>query len=613
MSIDKLQKELLTRRSLLLGAGKVGLLSLLLGRLFYLQIIDGKKYKTLADENRISTRPLLSERGMIVDRFGKPLAMSHESYRLFFMPDQMHYFKESYHLIKELIKIDKSYEELSKKLKVNQSFPLILAEDLSWEDVIKIETKIADLPGVLIDKYKKRQYVDGPALCSVLGYIGPMSQEEQEKNNFCSPDQRIGKSGIEKQYDALLQGEFGYKTVEVNARGRVVRELETSLPQKGQLITLTLDYELQEFTYKRLGSNPAASITLNAQNGEVLALVSTPGYDSHLFLNGIKTDDWKNLSTDSYSPLINRVIAGHYAPGSIFKIIVALAGLEKGVVTPTERIFCGGHVECGNHKLHCYTSHGALNLVDALQRSCDVYFYTIAERIGIKAIASMAQKLGLGDVTGIDIPGEKAGLVPDPAWKRRRYKQPWHKSETMMMGIGQSYLLVTPLQLAVMMARIVSGGYKIQPKLHQDRVEEGVIKPKITQPFESINISENARKIVLDALNKVTNMEGGTGYRSRIAQKGFEMAGKSSTTQVKRISLEDRLKGLHKSKDRPWQDMEHALFVGYAPVHDPQFVTFAIVEHGGGGGTVAAPIVRDILLKAQELAKIKADQGSGNV
>ena len=612
MSIDKLQKELLTRRSLLLGAGKIGLLSMLLGRLFYLQIIDGKKYKTLADENRISTRPLLPERGMIVDRFGKPLAMSHESYRLLFMPDQMTYFKESYQILKEIIKIDKSYEELYKKLRLKQNFPLLLVEDLSWEDVIKIETKIADLPGVLIDKYKKRQYVNGPALCSILGYIGPMSQEEQDKNNFCSPEQRIGKSGIEKQYDALLQGEFGYKTVEVNARGRVVRELETSLPKKGQLMTLTLDYDLQEFTYQRLGDMPAASVTLNAKNGEILALASSPGYDSHLFLNGIRTDDWKNLSTDMYSPLINRVIAGNYAPGSIFKIVVTLAGLEKNVVSPTERISCGGHVECGNHKLHCYTSHGSLNLVDALQRSCDVYFYTIADRIGVKSIVDMAKKLGLGNVTGIDIPGEKAGLVPDASWKRKKYKQPWHKSETMMMGIGQSYLLATPLQLALMMTRIISGKC-INPKLHQDSVEEGIIKPKAYQVFEPLNISEKSRKIVLDALNRVTNIEGGTGYRSRITQKGFEMAGKSSTTQVKRISLEDRKKGLHKSKDRPWQDREHAMFVGYAPVHDPQFVTFTLIEHGGGGGSVAAPVVRDILLKAQELVKLKTDQGQGNV
>jgi penicillin-binding protein 2 len=609
MSIDKLQKELLTRRSLLLGAGKIGLLSVLLGRLFYLQIVQGKKYKTLADENRISTRPLLAERGMIVDRFGKPLAMSQETYRLLFMPEQFSYLRESCAELKKILPIDKSIEQLMQEFKARQNFPLVLCEELSWENVINVETRIADLPGVLIDKYKKRQYVNGPVLSSILGYVGPVSDKEQDKIKYCSPEQRIGKMGVEKQYDSLLQGEFGFRTVEVNARGRIVRELEVTPPKKGELITLTLDYDLQEYTYQRLGEMPAASVTLNAKNGDILALVSSPGYDPHLFLNGIRTQDWKNLSTHTYAPLINRVLQGSYAPGSIFKIVVALAAFERGLVKPQERISCCGHIDVGQHKFHCYAKfgHGGLNLSDALQKSCDVYFYTLADRIGVNAIIDMATRLGFGQMTGIDMPGEKPGFLPNPQWKKKRFKQSWHKGDTMMMGIGQSYLLATPLQLAVMMARIANGGYKIQPRLHQDQVEGGIIKPKDHASIEPLNISANSIRFVLDALNRVTNVEGGTGFRSRITQKGFEMAGKSSTTQVKSIKLEDRLKGLHKNENRLWHERDHAMFVGFAPVHDPQFVTVCIVEHGGWGSQTAAPIVRDILLKTQELAQNRAE------
>lgn len=599
MSNDKNKREYFTRRALLLGAGKFGFMSVLLGRLFYLQIIDSTKYKSMSEDNCISNRYLLPERGEIVDRIGRPLAASRENYRLLFMPEQIKDFRDSFAELSKVIDLsDHDPDELYLELKRNPQLPVTLYEDLTWKNIIKVETYCAELPGIVIEKYKKRYYTDGPILSSIMGYIGPMNTQEKENyEGVCLPEIRLGKCGIEKQYEDKLKGNFGERTVEVNSRGRVVRELNLVKPESGQLLNLALDYELQDFTYKRLNEMPGASVTLDVKTGGVLSLVSSPGYDPHLFLNGINTENWRGLNEHPYTPMINRVIQGCYPPGSIFKIAVALAGLEKGVIKSTDQVFCGGSHAVGNTRLHCHIKggHGSLDVKDALAKSCDIYFYVMAERMGIEAIAAMAKKLGLGSPTGLDMPGERSGLVPTPAWKRERYKQPWHKAETMMVGIGQSYMMATPLQLAVMMARVVSGGRKIVPHLYQDPDRS------LLRVGGSLDISPESLAIVMDALNRVTNVPGGTGYKYRIQEHGFEMAGKSSTSQVKRITKEERMRGVIRNENREWKDRDHALFCGFAPVHDPRFVTATIVEHGGFGSKAAAPVVRDILMKAQKL------------
>lgn len=590
----------------MLAGGKSVLLAALIGRMYYLQVVESDRYKTLADENRINLRLLAPRRGRIVDRFGVPIADNKQNYRALLISENTRDIEYTLGVLGRIIEISPAERRrVIRDVKRNRSFvPVTIRENLDWEDVSRIEVNAPDLPGIFIDVGQSRSYSYGADTAHVLGYVAAVSPKELTGDPLLElPGFRIGKAGVEKIHDTALRGSGGSSQVEVNAFGRVIRELSRTEGQPGAEVMLTLDLGLQQFISKRLDGESASVVVLDVREGDVLAMVSTPGYDPNAFNRGLKPEEWKNLVSNPMSPLINKSIAGRYSPGSTFKMVVLLAALERGVIAPENEIFCRGYTELGDSKFHCWKKHGH-GLVDAkvaITQSCDVYFYEIAKRTGIDRIAAMANRLGLGVKSGIDLPGEQRGLMPTKKWKRGALDAPWHQGETLHAGIGQGYVLTTPLQLAVMTAQLANGGVAITPKLTKlvnskavaDALDSSVDK-------KSLGIPRAHLKLVQEAMSDVVNNPVlGTARKSRIKEPGMEMAGKTGTVQVRRISKAERDTGVVKNKDLPWKQRDHALFVGFAPVDDPRYAVAVVVEHGGGGSSVAAPIAHDVLLEAQ--------------
>ncbi|MEK9724876.1 MAG: penicillin-binding protein 2, partial [Rhodospirillaceae bacterium] len=470
MNRDAERHKQFNRRSFMLLGGQAALFSALVGRMYYLQVVESERYKTLADENRINMRLLPPPRGRIIDRFGVPVASNQQNYRVLLIPEDTRDLKATLDSLGEIIAIGPSERRrILRDVKRNRSFvPVTLRENLDWEQVARIEVNAPDLPGVMIDVGQSRSYPFGEDLAHVLGYVAAVSPRDQTGDPLLElPGFRIGKAGVERVHDLALRGSGGSSQVEVNAYGRVIRELERKEGQPGAEIRLTIDTELQRFARERVGEESAAVVVLDIHNGDALAMVSSPSYDPNSFNRGLTSTEWQELVSNPRGPLNNKTIAGRYPPGSTFKMCVLLAALEKGVIAPNNHVFCSGYTELGDARFHCWKKHGH-GLVDANQaivESCDVYFYELAKRTGIERIAAMARRLGLGSKLDVDLPGEQAGLVPTPKWKRGALDAPWHQGETLIAGIGQGYLLVTPLQMAVMTARMANGGMAVTPRI----------------------------------------------------------------------------------------------------------------------------------------------------
>ena len=611
MQRDGDRQKLFTRRTALLAGGKLVLLSTLVGRMYYLQVLESERYATLADENRINIRLLSPPRGRIVDRFGVPVAVNQQNHRVVLVPKDAEPIKATLDALGAIINIGEAERRrILREAGRRRSFiPITVRENLSWEEVARIEVNTPDLPGVMIDVGRSRHYPHGESIASVLGYVAAVSEEEIDGDPLLQlPGFRIGKTGIEKVYDRALRGTGGSSQVEVNAVGRVIKEIERQEGQPGTEVTLTLDMELQELASRRLAGESAAAVVLDVHTGDVLAMVSTPGFDPNAFNRGLGAEQWKALISNPRAPLVNKAVAGQYAPGSTSKMVVALAALEKGVITPASRIFCSGSLKVGKAEFHCWKrgGHGDVDLTKGITQSCDVYFYEIARRTGIDRIAAMARKFGLGQVLGVDVPGEVAGLVPTREWKQATIGGTWHLGETLIAGIGQGPILVTPLQLAVMTARIVNGGFAVEPHVTRDIVDRKGALPRDRGGFESLGVSPRHLDLVRRGTDGVVNDPLGTARRAHIAEPGFEMGGKTGTVQVRRITKAEREKGVRKNEDLPWKERDHAVFVGYAPVHAPRYAAAVVVEHGGGGSKVAAPIAHDLLLATQRRHPVQA-------
>lgn len=607
MHRDSDRQKLFNRRAFMLGGGKAALLSLLAGRLYYLQVMEADRYATLADENRINMRLLPPPRGRIVDRYGMPIAINQQNYRALLVSEQTPDVRESLRALRAIIPIsDHEMNRVLREVRRRRSFvPVTVRENLSWEDVARIEVNTPDLPGITIDVGQSRFYPHGEHAAHVLGYVSAVSERDMTGDPLLElPGFRIGKSGVEKVYDRSLRGSGGTSQVEVNAFGRVIRELERQEGDPGAEVNLTIDMELQRAIGERLGDESASVVVVDVHSGDVLAMISSPSFDPNAFNRGLTNTEWRELSTNPKAPLTNKAIAGQYAPGSTFKMIVALAALEKGVVTPESKIGCSGFVELGDAKFHCWKrgGHGSVNLAYAIAQSCDVYFYEIARRTGIERIADMARRFGMGDQLGLELAGEATGLVPGKDWKAAVVGNPWQIGETMLAGIGQGYLLATPLQLAVMTARLVNGGRAVSP--HVIKAVESTASDDDalvnTAEADPIAVSPINLQAMVDAMTVVVNEPIGTAFRARIRVKGQEMGGKTGTVQVRRITRAEREEGVRKNKDLPWRERDHALFVGFAPVAAPRYAVSVVVEHGGGGSSTAAPIGRDVLAKVQE-------------
>ena len=608
MARETQRQKLLTRRAAFLAGGQ-GLLGVALAaRLYQLQILEKDRYTVLADENRINLRLLVPPRGRIIDRFGVAMADNRQNYHAVIVPEQAGDLNATLAALGTLIEIGEAdRRRVQRDARRRHSFvPLIVRSNLSWEEMARVEVAIPELPGVSIEQGWLRFYPLGASAAHLLGYVAAVSEKELTGDPLLElPDFRIGKSGVEKSQDLKLRGTAGTSQVEVNAYGRVVREIARVAGQPGQDVVLGIDAAMQDFVVKRCSTETSCSaVLLDAITGDVLALVSSPSYDPMLFSTGLSPALWQELSTDPRTPLVDKVTGGLYPPGSTFKPVVALAALEAGTITADTVISCPGYLELGDATFHCWRSsgHGAVRLHDAIKKSCDVFFYEASRRTGIDRIGAMAHRFGFGRPLGLDIPGERSGLIPSRDWKVATTGVSWQQGETLIAGIGQGSVLATPLQVATMAARLVTGR-AVVPHL----VRSGGLLPPGGDPrppyFPSLGLTPRSLNIVLDGMNAVVNDPQGTAYAARITDAALAMGGKSGTSQVRRISQHEREHGVRKGDEVPWKERDHALFVGFAPVSGPRYVCAVVVEHGGveggGGSAVAAPLVRDILLEAQ--------------
>jgi penicillin-binding protein 2 len=592
-------KLLFTRRAFLIAGAQATCGALILGRLGYLGIFRSPHYRTLADGNRVKLHILLPRRGIIYDRYGQELAGNISSYRLIIIPAQIENLSASLFQISQLLNLElKDFKNILKDIKKHPKFtPYILKQHLSWEEVCKLEVNFPELPGVGIEAGYQRFYLDPQPFAHLIGYVQTPSDKDEVDQRFAPlQDYRIGKVGIEKSFQSTLQGIAGYKEVEVNAKRQIVRERKKYESQNGQQLDLSLSAPLQKFVYERLQQVDSASVVImDILTGEILSLVSSPSYDTNLFVNGISQKNWNALQKSPYRALTNKSIHGLYEPGSTFKMAVLLAGLESKRLDPNFQTFCHGYIEVANHRFHCVCrgGHGLVDLKRALQVSCDVYFYEIAQKIGVEILAKMARDLGFGAKTGIEMPAERSGLVPSKRWKLEKHNQRWHIGDTILLSIGQGPVLATPLQLAQMMGRLLTGKY-IVPTIKK------WISP-VPPKFSVYDFSSNSLALIKAGIDSVINDVSGTAYHARIDIPGWEMGGKTGTAQVRRITKLERETRILRNEEVAWKERDHALFVGYAPVHCPRYVTAVVVEHGGWGSVVAAPIGRDVLLKTQEL------------
>jgi penicillin-binding protein 2 len=614
MPDERHRAKVLSRRAALLAGGEALLFGVLAARLYDLQVVEAKQYATLSDANRISIRWLIPPRGRIVDRFGVAIATNQPAYRATIIAEQTSDIPATLDALAALVSITEA--DRSRTLRdVRRKHPFIpvtILENLSWKEMAQIEVHVPELPGVSVEQVFRRAYPLGAATSHVTGFVAPVSETELAANDnpvLEIPDYRIGKSGIEKAYDRELRGAPGRAEVEVNAFGRVVRELSREDGVPGRDIALSLDLALQDLAARRcFEEKSAAAVVLDAWTGEVLALASSPGYDPNVFATGPTPAMWQELTTDPLRPLNDKAIAGSYAPGSTFKPIAALAALAAGTITPETHFFCPGYFTLGDAIFHCWkrSGHGSLAVREAIKHSCDVFFYNVAHLLGVDALAAMAKRFGLGTMLGIDIPGERPGLVPTKAWKLATTGIPWQQGETISAGIGQSYTTATPLQLAIQAARLVTGR-AVVPRLRREglmtKTDPAIGGGSTSPDFAPLGLSQRDLSLVLDGMNAVVNEPGGTAYGARIAVPGMEMGGKSGTSQVHHISEAEREHGVRKARDIPWGLRDHALFIAFAPVGAPRYVSTVVVEHGGksggGGSAVAAPICRDLLIEAQ--------------
>jgi penicillin-binding protein 2 len=590
----------ITRRGLMLLGLQVGAVGALGWRMRDLQILQNERFRLLAEENRVNIRLIPPARGVIFDRQGRVLAGNRQNYRVSMVREQAKDVRAVLARLATIIPLPADVQERAlKEMAARSAFvPVVVAEHLTWDDVIRVSANAPVLPGVIPEVGLSRHYPDGYSTSHVVGYVGPVSEADLAKLEdpdplLQIPRFQIGKTGVETRMEAELRGEAGNLRIEVSAAGRVMRELGRVEGTAGKDVQLTIDLGLQDFAMRRMGEESASCAVIDVTNGDIVALASAPGFDPNSFVFGIKSAEWSALLNDDHRPLSNKTITGTYPPGSTFKICMALAALEAGVVSPGDGVGCAGYTVLGNRRFHCWKrgGHGRVALRESLAQSCDCYYYEMGRRLGPDRISAMARKLGLGIRHELPMPAVSEGNMPDAEWKKINRGESWTTGDSFNYGIGQGFTLASPLQLAVMTARVASGR-ALTPRLI--RSIGGVPEPEPVH--EPLDIDPRHLNAVRDGMFAVSN--GGTAYRSRIAEPTMQMAGKTGTSQVRIITAAERAAGVTKNEQLPWNRRDHALFVCYAPYDKPRYAVAQIVEHGGGGSAVAAPIARDILLYA---------------
>ncbi|MCA1748124.1 MAG: penicillin-binding protein 2 [Sphingomonadales bacterium] len=584
MSIsENMRKMMFTRRSMLLNGAQLGIAGLLAARMGWIAIAENEQWQLLAESNRVQLSLIPPRRGWIVDRSGQPLAMNRSDFRVDLIPDQL---REPDRVIAALTDLlDLSEEEVTRireDLDAASGYqPVQVAAGLEWEQFAAVNVRLPELPGVSPLQGFARYYPTGAAVGHLAGYVGTPNREEylaSGKNPlFLFPGFQVGKDGLEKTLEPALRGEPGARRAEVTARGDLVRELETREDHPGETVRLTIDAGLQEFAARRLGDESGACVVLDCRTGDVLAMPSMPSFDPNSFSDGISHAEWNMLSADERVPLRNKSLLGMYPPGSTFKPMTGLAALANGV-DPAETVFCPGGYRLGNRFFRCLGRHGTMNLHTAIARSCNTYFYTMARRVGIDAIAEVSRAMGLGEEYPLPVPNQNYGTVPDSRWVVRRHNREWTDADTLNTAIGQGYLLTTPLQLAVMSARIASGR-TVLPRL----VREAVPPPPVP------GIDPAHIELIRAGMDEVVN-GAGTAPRARLPLDDIRLGGKTGTAQVVNLSSGRGGMGV------PWKYRDHGLFVCFAPVEQPRYACAVVVEHGMSGGRAASPVASDSLL-----------------
>ena len=593
----------LSRRGLIIGGLQTAFIAGLAVRMRKLQVEDASEYRLLADENRINIRLIAPARGEIYDRNGKVIARNEQSFRITIVKEDAGDIEQTLYSLSNLIKISQNdAKRVIEEIERSAPFlPVTVRDQLSFEEIARIATNSPILPGVSVEQGLSRVYPLIESYAHVVGYVGPVSDNDLKDGNESNPLLKIprfqvGKVGIERQFEDVLRGSAGVMKVEVNALGRVMRNLDRKEGKPGNNIQLTVDTELQAYIQARLGSESASAVVMNCKNGEILAIASSPSYDPNKFVKGISYSDFNELRDNEFRPLASKTVQDAYPPGSTFKIVTALAALEANIISPKDNFSCDGKMEISNRFFHCWKKggHGEMDLAKSLIESCDVYFYELALKVGIERINEMATQLGLGIQHDVPMSAITKGLVPSREWKLKNREQEWLVGDTVNASIGQGYVLSSPLQLAVMAARLASGR-NVKPMLTKSINGQNVHDDK---EFEDLKVDKANLNIIRKALFKASNDRRGTAYGSRIINNKYRMAGKTGTSQVRNITDAERENGVTKNEDLPWKRRDHALFINFAPYDDPEIAVSVVVEHGGAGSKSAAPIARDITLQA---------------
>ena len=586
---DKKQYSALNRRTFILYLLKLSLFSVVGWRLYNIQIKESDKYKTLSKNNQIDIEIIYPLRGKIFDINNNLLVSNKKVFDIYIIPENTKNLNKTLNQISEILKIDFSKKrkiiELSKKV---QKFEKIkIFENINWQDLEKIENNKLNIDGIFIAQDYMRVYQYGNIFSHLLGYINKPNSEEISLPFIADmPDLDIGKEGLEKNFNRILVGKSGQREIEVNSFGRIIREISRVDSNKGKDLQITLDFRLQQYSMNLLNAHRAGSVVvMNIENGDIKTIASTPFYDPNKIIQKPNKDYWDSLLSNNLSPLTFRSVQGLYAPGSTFKMIVAIAGLYYGVINNDTEHFCNGKIALGDRLYHCWKNngHGLMNVQNAIKESCDVFFYEISKKIGIDRIAEVAKDFGLGKIYDLPISNQKIGIVPSKDWKKKKIGESWYPGETLISAIGQGFVLANPLQLATMTSIIASNGKLIEPKIINDGNYKEVKK---------LEKYSSAIKVIKQSMFKVVNESKGTAFRSK--SDDFIFSGKTGTSQVRRITVAERESDDFRKKEIEWEKRDHALFVGYMPHDKPKYAVSVVIEHGGSGARTAAPIAKQI-------------------
>ena len=594
-SNQKKQVSLFNRRTFILFLLKLSLFSAVGWRLYNIQILDSSKYKTMSKKNQIDLEIIFPVRGKIFDRNKVLIAKNEKVYDVYLIPENTKSINNTLNALSQFIDIDfakrRKIIELSTQVKKFEKIKIF--ENISWSVLERIETNKYNLQGVFIAEDYLRVYPYKDNFSHLLGYISKPNQQELALPFISKmPNLDIGKEGLEKSFNPLLVGKAGQREIEVNSNGRIIREISKVDSIKGEEISLSIDLRIQQYAINLLKSHRAGSINvINIKNGEILCMASTPTYDPNKIIQKPNKEYWESILANTLSPLTNRSIQGLYSPGSTFKMIVAIAALKHGIIDTETTHSCTGKIGFGNRLYHCWKTngHGKMNVTDAIKQSCDVFFYEISKKLGIDKIAEVAKDFGLGQSYDISMPNQKKGIVPNKKWKKEKIGESWYAGETLISAIGQGFVLTNPFQLVVMTSIIASDGKMIEPTI----IKGNRVSFKTNEKYSK------EIKIIKKAMFKVVNENKGTAFKSRLDDIKF--AGKTGTSQVRRISLSERESDDFREKEQEWKNRDHALFVGYMPYDDPKYSISVIIEHGGSGASTAAPIAKQIFNYINEL------------